>query len=139
MHHEISEEELLQNAGIRPSVSRLLVLRTLMRSERPLSLTEIEHILESVDKSQISRALTLFMEYDLLHRIEDGSGATRYEVCHSHDHSHEGHEDSHINFYCERCGKLFCLDTPIPQIPIPEGYAARHSTFIISGICPDCR
>lgn len=144
MHHELSEEDILQRSGIRPSVSRLLVLRTLLHSERPLSLTEIEHILESVDKSQISRALTLFMEYDLLHRIEDGSGATRYEVCHDHNHGesdggHKSHTDTHVHFYCERCGKLFCLeDEKIPAVNVPEGYIVRHSSYIISGICPNC-
>lgn len=137
MSDNISAETLLSSQGIKPTSSRILVLRTLLHSDRPLSLSEIEAELVSVDKSQISRALSLFMEHDLLHRIEDWSGASRYEVCHSHEDGRDN--DEHVHFYCEKCGRLLCLeDIMVPVIPVPEGYTLEHTSLVVSGICPDC-
>lgn len=137
MSDRISVQALLSGHGIKITSSRILVLRTLLQSNRPLSLSEIESELVSVDKSQISRALSLFMEHDLLHRIEDRSGTSRYEVCHDHEDGQD--RDEHVHFYCEKCGRLLCLENlQIPKMSIPDGYVAEHSSFIISGICPDC-
>ena len=54
--------QLMQEHGIRPTAGRVLVLRTLLAEGRPLSMTEIETVLESVDKSTVSRALAAFRD-----------------------------------------------------------------------------
>lgn len=129
--------ELLCRHGIRPTANRMLIAAELSAQGRPLSLAELETALESIDKSNISRALTLFRAHHLVHVLEDGSDSVRYELCRSaHE---EGDDDTHVHFYCERCRRTFCLaDTAIPPVPLPEGYAAESVNYIVKGVCPAC-
>ena len=71
----------MQEHGIRPTANRILILKALLQAGRPLSQTEIETALESVDKSIISRTLGTFREHHLLHTLS-GEDFVRYEVCH---------------------------------------------------------
>ena len=128
---------LLQHHGVRPTANRILIAACLAAEGRPLSLTELETALESVDKSNISRALALFREQHLVHVLEDGSDSVRYELCRStHD---EEDDDAHVHFYCERCRRTFCLEnTAIPPVPLPEGYTAESVNYMVKGVCPAC-
>jgi len=130
--------QLLEEHGIKPTANRIVVARELARSLHPASLAELETRIQTIDKSNIFRALTLFREHHLVHVIEGGSEGVRYELCHSHDHEHD--EDLHPHFCCERCGQTFCLDyTEIPDIRLPEGFEKRSANLIIKGLCPSCR
>lgn len=137
MHkHEEDPETLMQEHGVKPTANRILILRTLLRAGRPLSMTEIETDLESVDKSIISRTLSAFREARLLHVLADGE-STRYEVCHCA--AEEEDTDRHVHFHCTRCGRTFCLeDLPVPAVTMPAGYRADHVNFIVEGVCPNC-
>ena len=64
-------EHLLEHHGIKPTANRLLIVKALEKAGRPLSLTELETTLETIDKSNISRALSLFREAHLVHVLED--------------------------------------------------------------------
>ena len=128
--------KLLEEHGVKATVNRLLVAEALSHSGRPLSLTELETEIESVDKSGIFRSLVTFKDHHLVHAIEDVEG-TRYELCHSHDTDHD--EDTHVHFYCEKCHRTFCLDDiHIPPVELPQGYDGRTSNYLIKGICPAC-
>ena len=61
-----SIENILQDTGIRPTANRILVARTMLQSDKPLSLIEIEDELLSIDKSVIFRTLKLFGEHHLV-------------------------------------------------------------------------
>lgn len=127
---------LLTLHGIKPTANRIVVAKALATAMRPLSLSELERLIGTIDKSNIFRALTLFREQHLVHAIEDGDGL-RYELCHSHDHHHD--DDQHPHFHCEHCHRTFCLDnTEIPPIPIPDGYQMHSANYIVRGICPEC-
>ena len=54
---------LLDDHGIRPTANRILVAEALDRAGRPMSLMELEDRLLTLDKSSISRCLTLFKEH----------------------------------------------------------------------------
>lgn len=126
----------LTSAGIKPTASRILVYKVLEESAGPLSLMEIESSLGTVDKSQVSRALSLFMEHALLHKMEGPDGVAKYELCHCGE---EG-DHLHIHFFCEKCKRMICLDDhPIKKIQLPEGFSAHTASYVISGICPDCK
>lgn len=138
MNHPEDLSLLMQGHGIRPTAGRILVLRTLLQEGRPLSMTEIETLLESVDKSTVSRALAVFRERRLLHSIEDGSGQVRYEVCRCPEDKEED-DDLHVHFHCERCGRTFCFeDVPIPAVAYPSGFSVRNVNYMAHGLCPDC-
>lgn len=132
-------ETLLSKHGIKPTANRILVARALAAEENPSSLSELEERLVSVDKSSIFRALVLFRDHHLVHQLEDGDGGVKYELCLSHGHGDDEDDDMHVHFFCERCHRVFCFyDTPIPQVPLPEGYRMSTATYMIKGICPEC-
>ena len=129
---------LMKEHGIKPTANRIIVAKALSEGNRPLSMTELEDRIGSIDKSGIFRSLTLFKEHHLVHVLEDGDGV-RYELCHSHsDHEHD--DDQHVHFYCERCHRTFCIsDVPIPAVQLPQGYQLHSINYMAKGICPDCQ
>ena len=131
-------EEILLEHGVRPTANRIVVVKALADAERPLSLSELEYKIMSIDKSGVFRALTLFREHHLVHVIEDGGDGVRYELCRSHD-DHEHDDDQHVHFYCEHCHRTFCIkDMPIPSILLPEGYRMYSINYMAKGLCPQC-
>ena len=131
-------EEILAEHGVKATANRLLIARALADAHRPLTMTELEDMLETIDKSNIFRALQLFRDAHLVHVLEDTGGGVRYEFCHSHHHDRD--DDLHVHFYCEKCHRTFCFeDTPIPPVETPEGYMSTGASYLIKGICPDCR
>ena len=131
-------ETLLASHDIKPTANRIVVARTLAAAERPMSLSELEYEILSIDKSGIFRTLSLFREHHLVHVLEDGGDGVRYELCHSHD-DHQEDDDQHVHFYCERCHRTFCLNhTPIPHVSLPEGYEPQSINYMVKGLCPEC-
>ncbi len=131
-------EEMLEEAGIRPTPNRILVLREILKSDSPLSLTDLEGSLETLDKSSIFRVITLLAQHHIVHGIEDGRGIAKYEICHG-DHAH-GDDDMHAHFYCERCERVVCLPAISATPPeLPEGFEAHSVNYMIKGICPECK
>ena len=135
-----SEQEitaLLEGHGVKPTVNRILVARTLATTGRPLSLMELEQRIQTVDKSGISRALALFRTHHLVHTIENEGEGVRYELCQSHHHDTD--DDLHVHFYCEHCHKTFCLDhIPVPPVEVPVGFRAMSASYMLKGLCPLC-
>ena len=136
--NEANCSQLLEEHGIKPTANRIVVVRELARSLRPATLAELEAKIQTIDKSNIFRALTLFREQRLVHVIEGGSEGVRYELCHSHDHAVDN--DMHIHFHCEHCGETVCLeDLAIPEVQLPEGFLMQSANFVIKGLCPKCQ
>ena len=135
-----SEEPILrlQHKGIKPTANRILVYRTLCQKASPLSLTNLEAMMPTMDKSSIFRVLSLFLQHDVVHAFEDGRGILNYELC-----EEEGkcdHHDGHIHFYCEACQRSFCMeDIHIPSFELPAGFYPHSVSFVIKGECPECR
>lgn len=132
--------DILVHGEVRPTANRIVVAQMLASSARPLSLSELEDLSDTLDKSTIFRTLTLFRDNHIVHVIDDGSACPRYELCHCPEH--EENDDRHLHFYCEMCHKSFCLlDCQIPPIDslhLPDGYHATSVNYVIKGICPDC-
>lgn len=127
----------LEGHDIKPTTNRILVVKELMASDRPLSLSELERKILTVDKSGIFRTLILFRDHHLVHVIEGGAEGVKYELCHSHDHHQD--TDLHPHFFCEECQQTFCLDNlELPEIELPEGYDAHSMNLILKGRCPSC-
>ena len=128
--------DILIAHGIRPTANRILVVRALLAADRPMSLTELEHNILTLDKSGIFRALTIFRDNHLVHVIEDGGGSVRYELCTSDG---EDDDDLHVHFYCESCRRTFCIDNvPVPAVSLPRGYRPESVNYMFKGQCPEC-
>ena len=135
---DISQVVLLSQHDIKPTANRILVAKALDTAGRPLSMTELETKLQTVDKSVISRTLALFREHHMVHVIEDGSDGVRYELCRSHDLDHDN--DMHVHFYCERCHRTYCLEgIKIPPVELSGGFIMNSVNYIVKGLCPHCR
>ena len=129
--------ELIEHHGVKPTANRLVIARALAAAGRPMSMTELETLLETIDKSNIFRTLQAFREAHLVHVLEDTGDGVRYELCRSH---HDDDDDLHVHFYCEKCHRTFCLsDIPVPSVSIPEGYEMHSVSYLLKGICKDCR
>ncbi len=130
-------EERLEKKGIRPTAVRVLVLDALSASGRAVSLPELEALLGSVDKSSIFRTLNLFRRHHLVHALEDGSGALKYEVCGGEEACSVS--DMHPHFYCECCRRTFCFEAMrIPPVRLPEGFVLHEINYMVKGICRAC-
>ena len=128
----------LERKGVKSTINRILVMKTLIECSHPATLSYLEQELCTMDKSSIFRVLTLFLEHDVVHAFEDGQGALNYELC-----EHSGHcdmSDAHIHFYCEKCKQTTCLDDiSIQDIKLPEGFVSHSLSFVVKGICPKCQ
>lgn len=129
-------EEMLEAKGVNPTANRLVILRALQESGRPLTMAELEDRIDSIDKSGIFRTLALFQQHHMLHAIDDGCNGVRYELCHA---TGTMDDDRHVHFHCESCHRTFCLENiPVPQVILPDGYNAESVNYMVKGICPEC-
>lgn len=135
---EHSVENHLEARGVKPTSTRILVYRALAEHHHPMSLRELDDVLDTVDRSTIFRTLTLLLAHQVIHAIEDGSGMTKYEACEGHDEC--SLDDQHTHFYCTSCHRTFCFHhLHVPVLPMPEGFEAQAINYIVKGICPNCK
>lgn len=133
-----TNEQQLQAHGIHPTAARILVLQKLSELTHPVSMTELETELETMDKSTIFRTLNVLLEHHAIHSFEDGSGSTKYEKCRCESTVCRV-ENRHIHFYCEECRRTFCIeDVKIPVVALPEGYRIETINYTVKGLCPEC-
>lgn len=129
--------KLLKEHEVRPTANRILIVKNLAGAGHPVSMTDLEHRLHTIDKSVIFRTLTLFKQHHVVHAMEMGNGDTFYELCNSHDE--ELDDDIHVHFFCESCNQTFCLnDIPVPRVKLPEGFEPVALNYIVKGLCPKC-
>ena len=130
--------DLLESHGVKPTANRIVIARALAAAGRPMSMTELETVVETIDKSNVFRTLQAFREAHLVHVLDDSGDGVRYELCHSH---HDGEDDDvHVHFYCEKCLRTVCLeDIPFPPVSIPDDYDVHSVSYRIKGLCKDCR
>ena len=108
-----------------------------MEAGRAVSQLDLETLLDTVDKSTISRTITLFLSHHLIHSIDDGSGSWKYAVC--DDACNCVLKDLHSHFYCERCHRTFCLEKiHIPVIDLPKGFTLNSVNYVVKGVCAGC-
>ena len=137
MHNNKDIESILEERGIKPTSNRILILRTLLSTDEMLSVTDIEDILESVDKSTVFRTITLFQQAGLVHFIDDGTGSLKYAVCSKGCSCTV--KELHTHFYCEKCEKTFCFKSiPMPSIDLPEGFSLNSANYVLKCICKKC-
>ena len=92
-------EAWLERKKVKPTANRILVLKALKDAGKPMSISDLEDVLLTVDKSSIFRVLTLFLEHDIVHAFEDGRGVLNYEPCTSEGACNISY--ANIHFYCE--------------------------------------
>lgn len=123
---------------INPTAMRLLILDFLERQSSAVSLTDMELAMEPLDRVTLFRTIKTFEERGLAHRIEDGTGTTKFAIC-AEDCNSRQHQDLHVHFYCNNCKETFCLPkTHIPEVELPDNYLAIERELIVKGVCARC-
>lgn len=129
--------DIITRANIRPTSIRILVYEAISELQNTFSLSDLEEIIGTVDKSSIFRTLTIFAEHHLIHSVDDGSGYTKYCLCHNHGLCEE--TENHYHFYCEKCEKTYCLEETFAlKISLPDGFEVKNINYVIKGICANC-
>jgi Fur family transcriptional regulator, ferric uptake regulator len=132
--------QILQEHKLRITDCRKEVLRIFLKMQAALSHADLEEKLNTdFDRVTIYRTLKTFLESDLIHKVLDDSGATKYALC-SHNHAGgHSHDHEHVHFKCEKCGKTICIDeVQLPKIVLPEGYVNKEVSLLVQGICDKC-
>lgn len=134
----VTPHSILQNHKLRITDCRLEIIREFLEKQVALAHSDLEESLDKqFDRVTIYRTLNTFLENDIIHKVLDDSGATKYALC-SHEDEH-GHDHEHVHFKCEVCGETSCLESiSLPQIKLPKGFVKKEMSLLIQGICDKC-
>lgn len=126
--------DILTNEDIRPSYIRIRIMDTLCNDTEHLSIDEIyKQLIDEIptlSKTSIYNNINLFMDKDLVNKLDFGDQEMRYEYK-RHDHGH---------FYCERCKEIFDIPLELGK-DLPknlDGFEVRHQDIIYKGVCKNC-
>ncbi|WP_236976908.1 Fur family transcriptional regulator [Membranihabitans maritimus] len=128
------ENTLLQK-NIRPTAMRLLVLEELSKQNIAISLSDLEKTFAKSDRITLYRTLKTFEENNLVHSIDDGTGAPKYALFRGDNLE----KDMHLHFHCRMCNETLCLPKyQIPDIELPKNYKPEEANLVIKGVCDHC-
>jgi Fur family transcriptional regulator, ferric uptake regulator len=138
--NSMSPKQILLDNNLRITNCRKDVLNTFLDRQSALSHSDLEEVLsKDFDRVTLYRTLKTFLDNDLIHKVLDDSGSTKYALC---SHSSVGvleHDHEHVHFKCEKCGKTMCIEgTSLPKIKLPDGYINKEANLLIQGICDKC-
>ncbi len=131
-------EEILKNNKVRPTAMRMLVLQYLLKNDIAVSLTDIENYFDRSDRTTLYRTLKTFQTHDIVHKIDDGTGVSKYALCEESCNC-EMDTDLHVHFHCNKCKETVCLPSyKIPNISLPKNYTANEVNLVVKGVCEKC-
>jgi len=131
--------DFLKNYGLSNTESRKQILALFTNSKGALAHADIEkNAAVNFDRVTIYRTLQTFVEKGIIHTIPTADNSVLYALC--KDACKEGHHhDNHVHFICDICYTTYCLDNiSIPSVELPDGFKAKQSDVVISGICKNC-
>ena len=121
----------------RNTTAKKVILNLIKKSKVALSHIEIQNLTIGIcDRVTIYRVLERLTNEDLIHKVVNLDGVTKYASC---DHSHQNHLHNHVHFSCENCKRVTCLDTVVPTFSLAENYTIKEVNFTLNGICPNCK
>ena len=131
-------EQVLESKNIRVTAMRLLIYKFLAENQVAVTLSDVENAFEKADRTTLYRTVKTFVERDIAHQIDDGTGIVKYALC-EQDCSCEIETDLHLHFHCNNCNETVCLtDHKIPKIKVPDGFVSENVNLVIKGICDKC-
>jgi Fur family ferric uptake transcriptional regulator len=131
-------EKILKNKNVKPTAMRLLVLQLLRNKNVAVSLTDLENLFVKSDRTTLYRTLKTFVKNHIAHKIDDGTGVTKYALCAEDCHC-VIETDLHVHFHCAVCNETICMpNNKIPHVDLPEGFIATEFSLIAKGICDKC-
>lgn len=134
----ITPQNILKTHKLRITNCRLDIIQKFLDRQVALAHSDLEDSLQNqFDRVTIYRTLNTFLEQDIIHKVLDDSGSTKYALC-SPDEAHE-HDHEHVHFKCEKCGETSCLEAiHLPPVQLPPGYKKNDMSLLITGTCQKC-
>ncbi|PZX19257.1 Fur family ferric uptake transcriptional regulator [Breznakibacter xylanolyticus] len=123
--------EILKHYQLHQTPIRVQLLEVFLRADRPLSVREIEPLLEqNPDRVTLYRTLKLFVEKSIVNRIDVSEALVAYRMNESSQHMH---------FHCTSCNAVYCLpEVPIQPVYVPNGFVVTDNRFVVNGVCCRC-
>ena len=122
--------------------SRRLLVETLARAGRPLTVPELVEMAPDIPLSSAYRNVTALMEIGVVRRVAGSDDHGRFELA----EELAGH---HHHLVCAVCGKVEdvhpnkrleeALKDAARAIAKEQGYTVTEHRFDLIGLCPDCR
>jgi Fur family transcriptional regulator, ferric uptake regulator len=131
--------DILKTYSLSITDSRKRILELFLDSKGALAHADIEKtIAATFDRVTIYRTLQTFVEKGIIHTIPTVDNSVKYALC--KDECTAGHHhDNHIHFICDQCNITYCLDhVIIPSVHLPNGFLAKQTDLVVSGICKNC-
>jgi Fur family ferric uptake transcriptional regulator len=146
-------EQLITDAGLRPTKARMAVLTAMINSHTALSHTEILtalHGVKEIDRVTVYRVLDWLQENALIHKISTDDRAWKFQL-NIPKRSYKATDAStgsgllsnhgHAHLQCQRCGTVLCIHELAAHIPqaIFDTYQISHIEISLKGLCPQCQ
>ncbi|MDR0852458.1 MAG: transcriptional repressor [Clostridiales Family XIII bacterium] len=126
--------EELRRAEVRPSTSRIHVLKYLLAERNHPTIDQIYRdlleILPGLSRTSVYNTVSTLSHAGLVRPLSLEGSEMRYDAF-TEDHGH---------FKCEACGKIFDIDADISGATAKglDGFTVNRRDLFLWGLCPDC-
>jgi Fur family ferric uptake transcriptional regulator len=131
-------EQQLRQHGVQVTAQRMAVLEAV--SARPHATTEeitevVRSSIGSISRQAVYDTLGVFVEKNLIRRIQPTGSVARYE---------DRVGDNHHHLVCRGCGVVFDIDCAVGSTPCltaddDHGFEIDEAEVVYWGRCPTCR
>ena len=130
----------IQNAGLRRTAQRDLILDMFLRTEEHLTSEDLYFLVHredpTVGHTTVYRTLKLLTEAGLAREVRFGDNKTYYEHHFKHEH--------HDHMICTECGKVLEFFSPQiedlqDQMADKFGFRPTHHSLRMWGVCSECQ
>ncbi len=129
------QAQILKTHGIKPSLTRMLILSYLSEATTHPTVEEIYNALVStiptLSKTTVYNTLHLFTQNNLARAVMLKDQETRYDLA-THPHAH---------FQCRICNTVFDTDI-LPKLSVANELSMHHIeevSVLFTGICEGCK
>jgi Fur family transcriptional regulator, ferric uptake regulator len=129
-------KEVLSLHKLRITPFRCELLDILKGEKKGITLDEIGDQLPSdFDRVTLYRTLKTFESSQIIHRVNDLEGNTRYCFNSQQDISNKA---IHLHFHCKECDTMQCVDEDNLKFSIPSNFKVDSVQFMVTGVCGTC-
>lgn len=131
--------EHIQQAGLRKTAQRDLILDIFLRTEEHLTSEDLYWLVQKEDPSvghtTVYRTLKLLTEAGLAREVRFGDNKTYYEHHYNHEH--------HDHMICTDCGQVIEfyseeIESLQDQVAEKFGFRLSHHSLRMWGVCDEC-
>ena len=131
-------EQQLRDAGVQVTAQRLAIAEAV--AARPHATTEeltddVRERIGSISRQAVYDTLGVFVDKNLIRRIQPAGSVARYE---------DRVGDNHHHLVCRGCGLMFDIDCAVGDTPCltaddDHGFEIDEAEVVYWGRCPTCR